>query len=110
MGFTGPDAGLFADHPFALHLAHLAVGVGDDPAARAQGRRELTLVADGDRVDEHVTRDGRIGLIGQIGGLDFDGYGAAASGLFHGHILRKPGAVCAAISVTSPIPGGFRLR
>lgn len=63
---------LLADHTVAAHFLDLAVRIRDEPATRQQLRGNLPLVADGDRVGEHVAVLFRLGLLLEIVGLDVD--------------------------------------
>ncbi len=60
--FTGLEQGLLADNTETAHFLNARVGVGDDPVARDQLRRDGADVLDRDRVGEDVAvgRDVRL--------------------------------------------------
>src|SRR5882724_2347424 len=71
---AGFEVRLLADHPIAARFLHVAVGVRNDPVAREQARRHLSLIADRDGAREDKPLVARIGLLLDIGRFDFDAY------------------------------------
>ena len=79
---AGFKVGLLADHALAAHFLGTAIRVGDDPVARNQTGRHVTIVAYRHRIGEYETLLARLGLILEIGGLDFNV--DQVTGLVHG--------------------------
>ena len=71
-GLARLEQRLVPDHTQAFDLFGVAAGVADDPVARDQLRRQLADIADGDGVGKGVNTGLGLGLLGQIGGLDFN--------------------------------------
>src|SRR5690606_39000572 len=94
----GPHPGLFADDAVAVHLAHLAVVVGDDPVARDQARADGAVGDDRNGVGECIAVVPRCRLVVEEPGIDRDG---DVVGLLAAHGGGFSGTRAAAASATN---------
>ena len=64
--------GLLSDHSLTFYFLNFILPIGDDPVTAQKLCWNTALVAEGDRIRKYIAKDGRVGLLGNVGRLNFD--------------------------------------